>query len=67
MARTNIEKIPTTCQRRSPQNTTVSEVMGSGFGGGSVGKSWGRRGEREREEGRKSEGGGREGEMEGLL
>lgn len=44
-ARINIEKIPMTCHNRSPQNTTVSEVTGSGFFGGSVGKSC--RGEKE--------------------
>lgn len=38
-ARTNIEKMPMTCHRRSPQKTTVSEVTGSGFFGGSVGRS----------------------------
>lgn len=31
--------MPMTCHNRRPQNTTVSEVMGSGFFGGSVGKS----------------------------
>lgn len=42
-------KIPITCQRRSPQITTVSEVTGSGFFlGGSV-VAW------EREEGKKRE------------
>lgn len=36
-ARTKMAKIPITCQRRSPQITTVSEVTGSGFFlGGSV-------------------------------
>lgn len=30
-----------TCHNRSPQKTTVSEVTGSGFFGGSVGKSCG--------------------------
>lgn len=38
-----------TCHNRSPQKTTVSEVTGSGFFGGSVGKSCGQKRERERE------------------
>lgn len=37
-----------TCHNRSPQKTTVSEVTGSGFFGGSVGKSCGQKRERER-------------------
>lgn len=35
-----------TCHNRSPQKTTVSEVTGSGFFGGSVGKSCGQKRER---------------------
>ena len=35
-ARPNIAKMPMTCHNRSPQKTTVSEVTGSGFFGGSV-------------------------------
>lgn len=38
-AKPNTAKMPMTCHNRRPQNTTVSEVMGSGFFGGSVGKS----------------------------
>lgn len=38
-AKANTAKMPMTCHNRRPQNTTVSEVMGSGFFGGSVGKS----------------------------
>lgn len=37
-----------TCHNRSPQKITVSEVTGSGFFGGSVGKSCGQKRERER-------------------
>ena len=40
----NMEKMPMTCQSLSPQKTTVSELTGSGFFGGSVGRSWGVRG-----------------------
>lgn len=38
-AKPNTAKMAMTCHNRSPQKTTVSEVRGSGFGGGSVGKS----------------------------
>lgn len=42
-------KIPITCQRRSPQITTVSEVTGSGFFlGGSV-VAWERGREKQKE------------------
>lgn len=40
MAKTKTEKMPMTCHNLSPQKTTVSDVTGSGFFGGSVGKSY---------------------------
>lgn len=50
-ARTKMAKIPITCQRRSPQITTVSEVTGSGFFlGGSV-VAWEREGEKKEKNG----------------
>lgn len=42
-AKANTAKMPITCHKRRPQKTTVSEVTGSGFFGGSVGKSCGKR------------------------
>lgn len=38
-AKANTAKMPITCHKRRPQKTTVSDVTGSGFFGGSVGKS----------------------------